>query len=268
LRAAVEAVDGGVADVRLVVSWPGEEHLDPIAEPASNAIRVRAVAEDAAEGPRGVADTIVECDVSASGGAKSAEVRGELREAEIQMRRTRPDIKGPQPLSAEEWVGALMHELGHALGFAGHAAHGDSLLVLEQGTLRRLGRRALAGETQPEPSLEALYRLEPGRTLGVGVLTPASSAWLERVTSGLAALAARGEVVSGPRARVGDREAQLEWRVGRDRRVLVRMPLWVQQVRQGAPILALPDRETRSWLREQESYSSTDGSIERARSRH
>ena len=71
------------------------------------------------------------------------------------MRRAQLDMTNQvREASAEEWVGALMHELAHALGFAGHAGAGDSILVRDETRIRALGRLALRGDAVPEETLE------------------------------------------------------------------------------------------------------------------
>jgi hypothetical protein len=268
LRAGVTSVDEGLASLSLELSLESEDDRVPrpsaaergaeseveegaashVAGHSFHGITIVGVEADTPDGPTGVADTLVVCDVS-GGEGWPARARGELVSAEVRIRRARLDAIGrAQPLFAEEWVGALMHELGHALGFEGHVAHGESILVLEQGDLRAAGRRALAGRATASASLAALYHLEPGTILGAVELTSASLAWLERLMLGLQALERSGVEISGPFAGVGDRHGQLEWRSKDGRRFRIRLPQWSRQLREGAPIIAIPDAKTRAWL--------------------
>ncbi|MBW2422857.1 MAG: hypothetical protein JRG86_01320 [Deltaproteobacteria bacterium] len=282
LRVAVRSVDGAVPAVALVLaartagsdsqgaeasSKRGSPQAGELAPGKSTDILVVGIVDGTAEGPIGVADTLTSCDVSARPD-DAGRVRGELRSAEIEIRFAREDVIGRmQPLLPEEWVGAAMHELGHALGFAGHVARGDSILVREQGVLRAAGRRALSQELGREPSLEALYRLEPGRRLGQRALAPTARRWLMRLDRALEALEREGIGVQGPRASVGDRHARLEWWIEGRARVGLRFPDWSRQLREGGAIFALPDATTRGWLEGLEAQPSIEESSARARAR-
>lgn len=282
LRVAVHAVDRAVRGVDLVLATGTSESDSQGVEAGSGGVSseareldgmahtdilVAGIADGATEGPVGAADTLTSCDVSARPD-DAGQVRGELRSAEIEIRLAREDVIGRmQTLSPEEWVGASMHELGHALGFAGHVARGDSILVREQGVLRAAGRRALAEELGSEPTLEALYRLAPGRRLGQRELAPTARRWLARLDRALEALGREGIGVHGPRASVGDRHARLEWWIEGGARVGLRFPYWSRQLREGGAIFALPDAAMRGWLEGLEAQLSIEGSSARARAR-
>jgi len=54
---------------------------------------------------------------------------GTLEHVEVRLQRVNRDLLGRVvPLSPEQFTGAALHELGHALGFQGHAAAGGSVL--------------------------------------------------------------------------------------------------------------------------------------------
>jgi hypothetical protein len=122
------------------------------------------------------------------------------------------------------------------------------VLVLARDALRRAGRRALAEESVDLGPLVDLYGLRPGRRLGIPVLTPASSAWLDRISQGISQRAGEGGTVSGPWASVGDRAARLEWWVDDRHRLRIVFPDWSRRLRDGQAIVARPDRVTRDWL--------------------
>ena len=246
LEVALRAVDRRLEAVELVrlegVGWAGS------ARPPTSGIGIVAVDETGSDGPLGSADTRVRCDVDA-GPEGAGPVLGEVVDAEIRMRAQRVDAVGRvHVLTDEEWVGALMHELAHALGFQGHPAVGDSVLVLARDALRRAGRRALGSESIELGPLTDLYALRPGRQLGLPALTPASRAWLDRISRRLSQRAGEGAAVSGPWTSVGDRAAQLEWWVDDRLRLRIVFPGWSRRLREGESIVAWPDRVTRDWL--------------------
>ena len=248
LAVALRAVDRQLEAVELArregAGWAGS------ARPPGSGIGIVAADETGADGPLGSADTRVRCDVDA-GTEGAGPVSGEVVDAEIRIRARRVDAVGrARVLTEEEWVGALMHELAHALGFQGHAAVGDSVLVLARDALRRAGRRALAEESIELGPLTDLYALPPGRRLAIPALTPASRAWLDRISQRILQRKGEGVAVSGPWASVGDRAAHLEWWVDDRRRLRIVFPGWSRQLREGEPIVAWPDRLTREWLRD------------------
>lgn len=246
LEVALRAVDRQLDEVELVraeaAGWFAGER------PPGSGIGIVAADEIGTEGPLGSADTRVRCRVH-GGPRGDGPGLGEVVEAEIRIRTRMVDALGrAHVLTAEEWVGALLHELAHALGFQGHAATGDSVLVLARDALRRAGRRALAEESIDLGPLTDLYALRPGRRLGIPVLTPASRAWLDRISRRLSQRAGEGGSVSGPWASVGDRAAQLEWWVEDGHRLRIVFPGWSRRLRDGQAIVAWPDRVTREWL--------------------
>lgn len=180
------------------------------------------------EGPRGVGDTLVACNVS-----NRADVAfGTLTSAVIRMRSTVLDqIDEAVAVAAEDWTGALMHELGHALGFQGHLGGGRSVLLLDQSELRRAGRSALAGKDWRDETLAALYEIVPGRRLGRRPLSARSQRW----RAGLEV--ASGEQGDGPFARVGDRHAELEWQSASGEALRLHLPFWPRQLREAAEIV-------------------------------
>ena len=251
-QAAVRALDRSVGRIELVL----DEEAGPgvATRPEIEIVIIEAVA---GAGPIGLGDTLSECDVSPIALAPerlnpsptrpaNRAYRGLLVGAEIRMRRAQLDMTHQvREATAEEWVGALMHELAHALGFAGHAAVGDSILVRDETRIRAAGRRALRGDTMPNETLEALYQLRPGERLGVRRLKAEDVVWLRAVRKLDRVRSAAGYSSVGLFASVGDEEARLVWRYADGSQLGVRLPHWRSELRSGAPITLRPDRTTR-----------------------
>jgi len=153
------------------------------------------------------ADTVADCAVA------SSEVRGGRLDASIvfasiHLRRSHIDLVGRErPLSGAELTGAALHELGHALGFSGHAALGESVMVRDVEAVRAHGRGVLAGEAFADATLEALYALPSGTLLARRPLAAPAAA---RYAALARRLAGEGGWI-GPRVRVGDRAARISW---------------------------------------------------------
>jgi hypothetical protein len=241
---AVRALDRGARGFALELRTPaGEPGLQNDLE-----IQITSIDPANGTGPRGLADTLSECDVSRKQGGRG-EVRGVLVRSEIRIKRAGPDWRGQvRQATAEEWVGALMHEIAHALGFAGHAAMGDSILVREESRLRSAGRRVLAGEAWRDETLEALYQLRPGQRLGIRSLTADAVSTL----AGIRELVKRDSLQSSRtveiRSSVGDWQARVEWLLSGGRRLSVRLMYWRDELRSGGEISLLPDTRTRRAL--------------------
>ena len=246
-QAAVSALDRSVGRVDLVLEAEGGSPTR--ARPGIEIVTIEAVG---GEGPNGLGDTLSECDVSPIGwSAKGASraYRGLLTAAEIRMRRAQLDMKNQvRDATAEEWVGALMHELAHALGFPGHAALGNSILVRDETRIRAAGRRALRGETVPDETLEALYRLRPGQRLGSRRLKAEGTSWLDAVRELDRNRSAAGSSSVGLFSSVGDQAARIVWRYADGSQLGVRFPHWQRELRSGEAITLSPDRTTRQWI--------------------
>lgn len=109
--------------------------------------------------------------------------------------------------SREERMGALLHEVGHALGFQGHVQRGASVMTASVEEVRKSGRRLLAGEPIDDASLRALYAVPTGNVLARARVGPRRTAPVDRL---LAIAQSRG--FEGPFAQVGDRVARVLWR--------------------------------------------------------
>ena len=258
---AVEAMAGALGVVELTFDREGAGGPSGVAP-----IQVQSLEDPLARGPVGLADTLSECDVSSAVGSPS-EFRGELIRSTIRIRRNRIDfLEESRAASAEEWTGALMHELAHALGFSGHTRSGPSILVLEQSWLRAAGRRALASKTWSDPTLEALYAIPAGQRLGDRALTAESISMLDATRS---LLESSGSTVPGSIrmiSTVGDRAARILWRRPDGRRLGVRFPRWRDELRSGAPVTLVADSTTLRWLEEAPASgrSFVDGGLDRS----
>jgi hypothetical protein len=154
---------------------------------------------------------IADCEVDAS---EEADLRSldfvpaRLTGASIQLRRVTTDALGREvPLTPEEVVGAALHELGHALGYSGHAHSGRTVMVRSIDDVRRAGRRLLAGEAFSDPTLRALYRVPSGTIVGRARLRAAAS----RDIDAFRALAPKLGL-TGPFVNVGDDLARIAWK--------------------------------------------------------
>jgi len=251
-RLAVTALDRGARGFRLELLSASSESADR----GDLGIHVRSTALADGTGPRGLADTLSECDVSRLDGEEGG-YRGLLVGSEIRINRSRLDVIGKaREATAEEWVGALLHEIAHALGFSGHAATGGSILVREQSRLRSAGRRVLAGEALRDETLEALYQLRPGQRLGTRPLSPGAISTLREIRE----LVKRDSLESArrveARSSVGDWQARVQWQLSDGSRLGVRLLHWRDELRAGGEISLLPDATTRQRLARQREEAS------------
>jgi len=236
---AVDAVDDAVPNVELMMLPTSDSRSG-----SETMIDIVSIEDPTSEVPNGMGDTLSECDVSRTHDPGVA-IRGRLTRSEIRIRRATRDNAGRVRFASDaEWIGALMHELGHALGFTGHAALGDSLVLLEESRLRALGRRALGGQPVPAPNLEALYSIAPGRVLGGVEVSAKGREWIDAVAALVAARNARMGAATGPRASTGDREARLVWRWNGGVRAELRFPFWRREIRKGQLITVMPSEAT------------------------
>lgn len=173
-----------------------------------------------------------------------ADGRGPMEHARIWLDRANLDLLGrPRPLSPEEFLGATLHELGHALGFQGHGVVGPSVVVGEVDRVKRAGAGVLAGRPLEDPSLRALYAAPEGAVVGRLPLPPAES---RRLRALVAEASQRG--LEGPFVRVGDRSARFFWKTSAGREVGFVVPHWSEVVRDPGRLRIVVDRAARPWL--------------------
>jgi Matrixin len=161
-----------------------------------------------ADDPSRTATTAAECGVAVGAQGQPAQLDAGLVKAHVALRRAALDWRDDvQLLSDEELLGSALHELGHALGYQGHARHGLTVMLRSVDDVRRAGRRLLAGAPFADMALAALYSVPSGSVVGRLQLGAARTGELDR----LAALAQRGRF-AGPYVRVGDESARIVWR--------------------------------------------------------
>lgn len=161
----------------------------------------------------------------------------ELAGATVHVTRSAGEDAGGRErrLSRPERLGVLVHELAHALGFAGHVRRPDAVLDRAPESLRRLGRRIERGEALESPALRALYR----RPSGAVLWTAAVETWRSAPVDGLAARAAAAGW-TGPFLRVGDSAASITWLAPEGREPGVRVPELDRVLEQPREVLAVP----------------------------
>lgn len=168
----------------------------------------------------------------------------ELVAATLRVARTAPDWSGNgRPLSAEELRGVLLHEMGHALGYSGHARRGKTVMVREVDMLRNAGEDLLRGEPFRDATLAALYAHPNGFILA----RQSVEAWRTDRVDRMTALASR-HGLDGPFLRTGETQSRIYWS---DRRglqyglVLVNL---VDTLRDPGVALVAPEARTRRAL--------------------
>lgn len=125
----------------------------------------------------------------------------------VTLWRSQTDFRGHEiALDDEALLGSAVHELGHALGFQGHARRGATAMVRTVDSVKRIGRRLLAGGALRDDALRALYRVPSGTILGRHTLAEGATSAVDRLASLAAAKGMRG-----PFVRVGDRGMRIAW---------------------------------------------------------
>lgn len=154
------------------------------------------------------ADTIAECAIERAPGPGEREVPGaRLAGASIHVARGDPHPRL-----------TLLHELGHALGFQGHAPHGRTLMLARESEVLAQARRIEAGAPLDDAALRALYAVPSGSIVAERDLPRERTALADR----LAALA-RERGLRGPWLRAGDRSGLIGWADAAGRRFTLRI---------------------------------------------
>jgi len=244
LRAALAAWEGAGLGLRFreLVSRPAEIEID-FWQADRDGMRVS-----------GAGNTVADCRLS--GGlsrvdpdpavAAAGPVAAQLSYASIYLRRDALNTVGePVPYTEAELAGAALHELGHALGFPGHVARGDSIMVRQVEVIARHGEAVLAGRSFSDANLAALYALPSGSVVGRRRVDAGGLAMLWRVAE-----TTRQGGWQGPFVRVGERSAQLHWRGPEGQLAVFHEDDWVGALRRPESFSLLPNRAALSLLLE------------------
>jgi len=160
---------------------------------------------------RGSGDALADCAVEiGAGGAVLDEGRVQARIvwASIHLNRAQIDVLGREiPLDDDELLGAVLHEMGHALGYSGHPVQGHSIMQRTTDEVRKIGARVASGAPLVAPNLRALYALPSGVVIGHIPLPSDSARFLEHFDA-----KAKRVGLKGPYSRVGDLHARYFYR--------------------------------------------------------
>ncbi|MBW2395774.1 MAG: hypothetical protein JRG95_16060 [Deltaproteobacteria bacterium] len=168
-----------------------------------------------------------------------------VERAEVDIsRQVGPDWRGHmRPITPDERLGTLVHELGHALGFSGHVRAAEGPLVAAPEAIRRVGRHVRRGGRLEAPSLRALYAFPSGKSLRRVAL----AAWQTDPLDAFLPLA-QGARLDGPWLRSGDRTARIFWRLANGEEVGFLIPELPRVIEDPSTAMAIPDRALRAWL--------------------
>jgi len=163
-------------------------------------------------------DTTADCRVDdvLGGPLLGDPLEARLESASVRVRRSRLDALGRiVPLERVELFAALLHELGHAIGYAAHAARGKTVMRLAPSEVRLQARPVLEGRRLDDPTLAALYAMPSGTVVRRDPL-PEEARVMALVFTDLA----RREHWGTARSRAGQRSAEIWWGEPGARRVL------------------------------------------------
>ena len=183
--------------------------------------------------PKGTGDALADCRM-ASRFEGAGPLEAHLSWASIHLNRSLPSWKGVEiALEDDELLGAMLHELGHALGFSGHVVSGDSIMVADKARVRAIARGVARGKSLPAPELVALYSVPSGLRVGHLRLEPAQ----RRLFSSLTAKAESLDW-EGPLSRVGDVRALFFYRDYQSRRHGWQIENWAMVLgKKASPVL-------------------------------
>jgi hypothetical protein len=193
---------------------------------------------------------VADCELSKGLSKALAEggLGAEMADASIYLRREGLNTVGESvPYNEAELAGAALHELGHALGFPGHVAKGDSIMVQQLEVIVRHGEAVLEGRGFRDATLAALYSLPSGTIVGHRRVDATRLAIFWRIRR-----LAWQTGWQGPYVRVGERSAQLLWRgpegEGEEKVAVLREYDWLDALRSPDSFAMIPNREAASFL--------------------
>jgi hypothetical protein len=236
LREALEAWSAAGLGVRFREVVPEEARLE-----------IRFVSSGKGS-PRGTGDALADCAIEYEGGRAvvgKGRVQAELVWASIHLVRRSQDPLGRLVLlDDDELLGAVLHEMGHALGYSAHPVQGASIMQRTTDEVRKMGARVAAGGRLAAPNLEALYALPSG--VIVGEVRPPSESMdrFRRFESN-----ARGVGLAGPYSRVGDRRARYFYRDARGKPFALSVQGWPRVITDPQKIVFEPNPRAEILLR-------------------
>jgi hypothetical protein len=239
-RRALDAALGAWEHAGLGVRF---ERVDAV----SRGIEIRFVGGtiDTAAG-QDTANTVVDCAVAPLSQQQGRDVTGAaLALARIRIARiTNPDTQGHQrPLTDAELAGTALHELGHALGFQGHARQGDTVMVREVEKIARAGRTLLADGGFGDASLRALYALPSGAVVASVPVDRCRTDLVDRM-----ARVAETNHLDGPFVRVGESAGRIFWRDAQGAEYGLVIAKLREALRDPAKLLVVPESRVRGTL--------------------
>ena len=196
-----------------------------------------------ADGSSGAGRARADCLLTLGPEGQAAGVQMVVARVEI-AREIGPNWKGKmQPLTPDERMGTLIHELGHALGYQGHVRRGEDAMRGTPESIRRMGRAVAGGAAVQSGALQALYALPTGTRLQA---VPVDR-WQTHNVDRMARVAA-AEGLAGPFLRAGDAAARIFWRGAGDKEYGFLVPEIEEVARDPQAALALPEARTRAVL--------------------
>jgi hypothetical protein len=177
-----------------------------------------------------VADCAIDAEALAAGTPEVLPAR--LVFASIQLARDDPRL-----------AGTALHELGHALGFQGHASRGRTVMVRATDAVRLAGERVMAGKAFDDAAVGALYAVPSGSVVGRLPLAKHHTSPVDR----LIAIGRRRGLI-GPLVRVGDEEGRIAWLDPQGRAVSLRLSGLRQALRDPARLAIEPSARARALL--------------------
>jgi hypothetical protein len=180
------------------------------------------------------ANTVADCAIDAQALATGASdvLPARLVLASIEMARDDPRL-----------AGTALHELGHALGFQGHASRGRTVMVRETDAVRLAGERVMAGKAFDDAAVGALYAVPSGSVVGRLPLARRQTSPVDRL---IAIGGRRGWI--GPLVRVGDEVGRIGWLDPQGRGVSLRLSGLRQALRDPARLAIEPSPRARELL--------------------
>ena len=164
-------------------------------------------ASDSVAVPQGAGDALADCRVKPDS-FENGKLEASLEFASVYLRRDQDDLLGrPQPMSWDERYGTALHELGHALGYSSHVAHGGSVMSRSPSVVRRVGVELQAGDWSGDATLRALYSIPSGTVVGGRNLSDTIVERIARFRRGAEAFG-----LAGPYTRVGDQGSRIFYR--------------------------------------------------------